>query len=164
MRIAYLCNRYPAVSHSFVRREIAGVEAAGHRVDRYTVRAPGELLDDSDRAEAGRTVPILGAGVLSLGGALLSAAVRGPLRFAGALRLAISRAGWSPKRWYVISPIWPRPRGWSAGFAPTPWITSTPISAPIRRWWPGWCAGSAALPIASRRTGRTNSIGRSCSI
>lgn len=96
MRIAYLCNRYPAVSHSFVRREIAGVEAAGHAVDRYTVRAPAVLLDADDRAEAARTTAILAAGAIGLAGALLTALVRGPRRFAGAARLAVRGAGWSP--------------------------------------------------------------------
>lgn len=97
MRIAYLCNRYPAVSHSFVRREIAGVEAAGHAVDRYTVRAPTALLDDDDRAEARRTTAILSAGAIGLGTALLAAFVRHPLRVLRAAALAIRCAGWSPK-------------------------------------------------------------------
>ena len=96
MRIAYLCNRYPAVSHSFVRREIAGVEAAGHVVDRFTVRAPAGLVDAGDRAEAERTTAILGAGAGGLLAALLAALLRGPRRFAGATWLAVRGAGWSP--------------------------------------------------------------------
>jgi len=96
MRIAYLCNRYPAVSHSFVRREIAGVEAAGHVVDRYTVRAPTTLLDEDDRAEAQRTTAILSAGAIGLGTALIAALLRNPGRFVGAARLTIRNAGWSP--------------------------------------------------------------------
>ena len=96
MRIAYLCNRYPAVSHSFVRREIAGVEAAGHVVDRFTVRAPAGLVDAGDRAEAERTTAILAAGAGGLLAALLAALLRGPRRFAGATWLAVRGAGWSP--------------------------------------------------------------------
>lgn len=97
MRIAYLCNRYPAVSHSFVRREIAGVEAAGHAVDRYTVRAPANLIDDDDCAEAQRTTAILSAGAIGLGTALLAAFVRHPFRVLRAAILAMRSAGWSPK-------------------------------------------------------------------
>jgi len=97
VRIAYLCNRYPAVSHSFVRREIAGVEAAGHAVDRYTVRTPGTLVDAGDQAEQGRTTAILAAGATGLGRAALTVLVRHPGRFAGALRVALASAGWSPK-------------------------------------------------------------------
>lgn len=96
MRIAYLCNRYPAVSHSFVRREIAGMEAAGHLVDRYTVRAPTVLLDADDRAEAAHTTAILSAGAVALLAALLAALIRAPRRFAGAARLAMRGAGLSP--------------------------------------------------------------------
>lgn len=92
MKIAYLCNRYPAVSHSFVRREIAGVEAAGHAVDRYTVRGAAALVDADDRTEAGRTTAILAAGAPALAGALLAALARGPWRFAEAARLAIAMA------------------------------------------------------------------------
>ena len=97
MRIAYLCNRYPAVSHSFVRREIAGMETAGHSIDRYTVRAPARLIDEGDRAEAGRTTAILAAGATGLAGALCAAVFRTPRRFAGALALALWSAGSSPK-------------------------------------------------------------------
>ena len=46
MRLAYLCNVYPAVSHSFVRREIEAVEAAGNVVHRFSVRQPGAGLKD----------------------------------------------------------------------------------------------------------------------
>lgn len=60
MRIAYLVNRYPAVSHSFVRREIAGIEAAGHEVARFSIRAPAaDLPDVRDQEERGRTRVIL---------------------------------------------------------------------------------------------------------
>ena len=38
MKIGYLVNQYPKVSHSFVRREIAALEALGQTVSRYTVR------------------------------------------------------------------------------------------------------------------------------
>lgn len=96
MRIAYLCNRYPAISHSFVRREIAGMEAAGHIVERYTVRAPADLLDAGDRAEAERTTAILAAGASGLLAALLAATFRAPRRFADAAALALRGAGASP--------------------------------------------------------------------
>ena len=97
MRIAYLCNRYPTVSHSFVRREIAGVEAAGHVVTRYTVRNPGPLVDAGDQIEKSRTTVILAAGATGLGGALLRVTLRSPRQFAAALILTIRGAGWSPK-------------------------------------------------------------------
>jgi colanic acid/amylovoran biosynthesis glycosyltransferase len=67
VRLAYLCNLYPAVSHSFVRREIEAVERAGHEVHRFSIRAPRpDLRDEADRREAERTEVVLAQGVLRL--------------------------------------------------------------------------------------------------
>ena len=67
MRLAYLCNLYPAVSHSFVRREIEAVERAGNQVHRFSVRgARPDLKDPADRGEAERTEVVLGQGVIRL--------------------------------------------------------------------------------------------------
>jgi colanic acid/amylovoran biosynthesis glycosyltransferase len=60
VRLAYLCNLYPAVSHSFVRREIEAVERAGHEVHRFSIRPPRQdLKDPADRREAERTEIVL---------------------------------------------------------------------------------------------------------
>lgn len=73
MRLAYLCNLYPAVSHSFVRREIAGVERAGHEVHRFSLRpARADLRDEDDLKEAAVTSAVLAQGWFAL---LASAAV-----------------------------------------------------------------------------------------
>lgn len=67
MRLAYLCNVYPAVSHSFVRREIEGIESAGHSVARFTIRPPASnLRDEADLREADLTETVLGQGLLRL--------------------------------------------------------------------------------------------------
>jgi colanic acid/amylovoran biosynthesis glycosyltransferase len=45
MKIAYLVNKYPKVSHSFIRREIAALEACGLLVARFSIReCESELL------------------------------------------------------------------------------------------------------------------------
>ena len=50
MIVGYLVNQYPHVSHSFIRREIAGVEAAGVTVQRFAIRPPGkDVVDPADR-------------------------------------------------------------------------------------------------------------------
>ena len=60
MRLAYLCNLYPAVSHSFVRREIEAVETAGHEVHRFSLRpARPDLRDEADLREASLTEAVL---------------------------------------------------------------------------------------------------------
>ena len=72
MRIAYLVNCYPAPSHSFIRREIAGVEAAGLPVTAYSIRpAPAVLPDARDVRAAQETVTVLDKGVVALLGALI---------------------------------------------------------------------------------------------
>lgn len=93
VRVAYLVNRYPAVSHSFIRREIAGLEAAGLEVDRYSIRrSAGPLPDPADQAELPRTDVVLAAGVAPLLGAVLAQAAHRPRAFIGAVRLAIAMA------------------------------------------------------------------------
>ncbi len=52
MRIAYLINQYPAISHSFIRREIAALERRGVRVERYAIRSSSSpLIGEEDIAE-----------------------------------------------------------------------------------------------------------------
>ncbi len=97
MRIAYLVNCYPAPSHSFVRREIAGVEAGGLTVLRYSIRpAPDALPDLRDAAERDVTRTVLAQGVLALAGAFLIEALMHPMGFFRALgrALGMARASW----------------------------------------------------------------------
>jgi glycosyltransferase involved in cell wall biosynthesis len=91
MHVAYLTNRYPATSHTFIRREIAGVERAGLRVERISIRAAdAELVDAHDRAERARTRVLLGGGALGLLPSALVVAVAHPLRTSRALRTAVA--------------------------------------------------------------------------
>lgn len=89
MRLAYLVNQHPMPSTTFVRREMAVLEAIGHKVDRYTVRRLKRLIDPLDLAEEKRTRAILDLGVVRLFAAMLGVATRKPVKFIEALRLAI---------------------------------------------------------------------------
>lgn len=89
MRLAYLVNQHPMPSTTFVRREMAVLEAIGHKVDRYTVRRLKRLIDPLDLAEEKRTRAILDLGVARLFAAMLGVATRKPVKFIEALRLAI---------------------------------------------------------------------------
>lgn len=40
LRLAYLVSEYPALSHTFITREIAELERAGHEVERISIRRP----------------------------------------------------------------------------------------------------------------------------
>lgn len=97
MRVAYLTNRYPAVSHSFIRREIEAIEAEGTAVCRYSVRAADEsnLPDARDRAELEKTVVLLDIGALRLLMQVFLTFVRWPGRSFAALKIAFGNADWS---------------------------------------------------------------------
>lgn len=89
MKVAYLVNQYPHVSHSFIRREIAGLEACGVEVERFAVRPAGEtVVDPADLAERDRTRSLLAAGKARLVTAALVTLVRNPVRFVRAARAA----------------------------------------------------------------------------
>lgn len=89
MRIAYLINQYPSVSHSFIRREILALERLGLEVTRIALRGwDTELADADDKAERARTIYVLQDGKFSLLLALVQMAVAHPIRFLRALTLA----------------------------------------------------------------------------
>ena len=86
MKIAYILNTYPQPSHSFIRREIAALEAAGHEVLRFAMRGPDVLLvDGQDKAEEARSHYVLAAG-----GAALDSASAGLPPSAGGERSAMT--------------------------------------------------------------------------
>ncbi len=90
MRVAYLVNQYPHVSHTFIRREIAALEAGGVEVDRFSVRPSAEeLVDPADRSERLRTQVLVDAGFTGLLFALTSMALRRPLPWLRALGAAV---------------------------------------------------------------------------
>lgn len=87
-RIAYLVNQYPKVSHTFIRREIAALEALGFEVARFAIRGwDADLRDPLDSAERQQTRYALERGLLPLLLAMLPAALRSPARFWRALHL-----------------------------------------------------------------------------
>jgi colanic acid/amylovoran biosynthesis glycosyltransferase len=60
LKLAYLTNKYPAVSHTFIRREILELERRGHSVLRLAIRrADAAPVDLADRAEQERTLQVL---------------------------------------------------------------------------------------------------------
>jgi len=98
LRIAYLVNRYPATSHSFIRREIHALEAQGLEVLRFSIQALREqLVNEADRLERGRTRVVLGAGAAQHALSVLACAVRRPAATLRALLLAV-RLGWRSDR------------------------------------------------------------------
>lgn len=73
MRVAYFINQYPAVSHTFIRREIGAMEALGFSVYRFALRPGPHLVDDQDKKEEKLTRFILQCGVGELGRCFITA-------------------------------------------------------------------------------------------
>jgi glycosyltransferase involved in cell wall biosynthesis len=89
VRIAYLINQYPAISHSFIRREILALEQLRFEVMRISIRGwDDQLADDQDWAERKRTRYVLRAGALGLIISTVQMMLEHPARFLRALRLA----------------------------------------------------------------------------
>ncbi|WP_444789179.1 glycosyltransferase [Roseinatronobacter sp. NSM] len=86
MQIAYLMNTYPVTSGTFIRREIAALEAQGVRVRRFAIRAWDQpLVDPADRQEQTRTTYLLAPGGVRLARMTLQEAFFNPR---GVLRAA----------------------------------------------------------------------------
>ena len=104
--VAYLVNQYPQTSHSFIRREIAALEARGVRVERYSLRAaPDNLIEPADAAERAKAKVVLSVGGLGLLLAVLRCLISMPGPMFRALRLAI-RIGRCSERGVVIHLIY----------------------------------------------------------
>src|SRR5215471_13455283 len=98
LKVAYLTNQYPAVSHTFIRREIAGLEASGVSVFRFSIRPPPTpLVDPADLAEQGKTEVVLAAGATALLRALVVAFAAAPLAWLRTLRAALRLGGRSDR-------------------------------------------------------------------
>jgi hypothetical protein len=99
MRLAYLTPQYPKVSHTFIRREIAALEARGHEIERISIRTPEESLfvHPEDEAERARTFFVLAQGAVALGLAVALVCATRPGPAARGLGCALTHgraAGW----------------------------------------------------------------------
>jgi glycosyltransferase involved in cell wall biosynthesis len=89
MRIAYLINQYPTISHSFIRREILALERQGHEVLRISVRGWDEQRrGKEDQVEWTRTRYVLRDGAVPLLLAFLRILFTSPVLLLRALGLA----------------------------------------------------------------------------
>jgi colanic acid/amylovoran biosynthesis glycosyltransferase len=114
MKIAYLTNQYPKVSHTFIRREIEALEAMFPEMEvcRFSVRRSHDPLQDNrDLSEMERTVVVLSQGPLSFAMAVLWAVAVRPLPLIQSLRLTF-QLGWNGDRGllrhfaYLLEAIW----------------------------------------------------------
>jgi glycosyltransferase involved in cell wall biosynthesis len=93
LHVAYLVNHYPAVSHSFIRREILALEARGVAIERMALRGwDTALVDPLDARERDRTRFVLRGGVFALLGAALRTLLARPAALLAAARQALRMA------------------------------------------------------------------------
>lgn len=94
LRIAYLTGRYPAMTPTFVLREVAELRARGVEVETFSIwrTRPEDLLAPDDRAEAERTTSLLLPSPIAVARSLFAAFLRSPAGVVslvrGAFRLA----------------------------------------------------------------------------
>jgi len=105
LKIAYLINQYPKVSHSFIRREILALERQGFDVTRIALRGWRESLPDrKDLAEQARTHYVLRNGVAPVLIDAMRVMMQSPRRFIKAAHLAMRMARGSdrPLRYHMM--------------------------------------------------------------
>lgn len=91
MKVAYLCNRYPAVSLTFILREVRALRRRGVDVHTFAIRRafPEHLLSAADREEHARTLAVLPPSPARLALSHLTAIALHPLRYLQTLGLAL---------------------------------------------------------------------------
>ena len=105
-RVTYVASHYPAVSHTFILREVVALRAAGRAVETVSVHraGPQDLLAEVDRQEAGRTWHILPLDGKAFVRAHLRAVSGHPVAYARALSEALGSAppGWRGPPWQLF--------------------------------------------------------------
>ncbi|MGH2874006.1 MAG: glycosyltransferase, partial [Solirubrobacteraceae bacterium] len=98
-RIAYLLNQYPAISHSFILREVQSLRRRGLEVSTFSIHRsdPGHLLADADREQDDLTYSLRPLAARSLLAAHATALRRHPLRYLRVLCMSVALARGSPR-------------------------------------------------------------------
>lgn len=105
VKVAYLINQYPKVSHTFIRREIVALERQGLTVDRYALRGWDDTpADPLNLAEQARTRYVVQGGVVALLRAGWAVLRRQPRAWWHALQhaLRLGRRADRPLPWHII--------------------------------------------------------------
>jgi colanic acid/amylovoran biosynthesis glycosyltransferase len=115
MRIGYLASHFPAVSHTFVLREVDALRRQGVEVETFSIHrtAPADLLSDTDREAAATTYAVLPVRIADFVGAHVVALARRPAAYLRTLAVALRRASpgvrgrtWGLFHFAEAMPIW----------------------------------------------------------
>jgi glycosyltransferase involved in cell wall biosynthesis len=96
MRLAYLVSRYPAVSHTFILREVLALRRLGFELEVASINAPDRPesgLTSDERLEAARTFYVKRDGLAGALAANFTALCHRPSSYLHALMSALSMAG-----------------------------------------------------------------------
>ena len=114
-RIGYILNQYPAISHSFILREVLALRKLGIEIDTFSIHRsdPAHLLAREDREEYGRTYALRPIGMRSLLAAHVAAVRSRPRIYVQTLFKALGRGRGSARdvAWQLFYfleavPIW----------------------------------------------------------
>ena len=89
MRIGYIASRYPAVSHTFIRREVAAMRERGFEIDTFSLRRAEQVLSDEDTQERAATWAIVPQPLLRIAGEHAAAFATRPGAYLETLRTAV---------------------------------------------------------------------------
>lgn len=101
MKIGYLVSRYPAVSHTFILREVRGLRALGLDIAVASINEPDrerDRLDAEEREESDRALYVKRRGAFGALVDVAAVALRSPLRTLAALAYALRLGGTDVKR------------------------------------------------------------------
>jgi colanic acid/amylovoran biosynthesis glycosyltransferase len=90
--MAYLISRYPAISHTFILREVQRLRALGHTIFTASINAPDrglEAMEPYERQEAAATFFVKAQGGLGALAAAIYWCARSPLQLMRMMRLAL---------------------------------------------------------------------------
>jgi glycosyltransferase involved in cell wall biosynthesis len=102
MRIAYFTGQYPAISHTFIKREMRALESLGMNVLRYATRRPFEkLVDPEDIHEQEQTSYLVDSSIMELLSCFVRTCLRQPIATIKIFRLATT-IGWRSDRGILL--------------------------------------------------------------
>lgn len=108
MKIAYLCSQYPAISHTFVHREVQGVRAAGFEVFTYSINSSDRTVDKltaDERDEVSGTFFIKNQGIFRAILGVVKALLTRPRGFIRGMAWAFKLCSNNPKN-FVRAPFY----------------------------------------------------------
>lgn len=101
LKIAYLISQYPAVSHTFILREVRRLRTLGMRIFTSSINTPDRPIEDLDadeREEAESTYYVKEHGFIYAATLLIKSLFTSPIRFVRSFVQACRLAGSNPRR------------------------------------------------------------------